>query len=86
MGDTFLYAVCCTYAGLGAAHLRLTCNNLMSSKYETAQLCRFSAALQQVTANLEDTLWVKLDDCNIHESKAKRVRCSDTPACSPCAS
>ena len=80
-GDTCLAAVYCTYAGVGAAHLRLTCSYLMSFKYETALLCRFSAALQQVTANMEDTLWVKLDDCNIHESKAKRVRCSDTPAC-----
>lgn len=48
---------------------------------EAAPWCRFSIALQQVTANEEDTLWVKLDDCNIHDSKAKRVRAL---LCSPC--
>ena len=48
---------------------------------EAAPWCRFSIALQQVTANEEDTLWVKLDDCNIHDSKAKRVR---VLLCSPC--
>ena len=37
--------------------------------------------MQLLQGNSEDTLWVKLDNCNIHESKARRVR--GAAGCSP---
>ena len=36
-------------------------------------LLRFSSALQGILCNSDDLLWVRLDKCNLHESKTRKV-------------